>query len=79
MPVINVGTTENPSYLPVEVCEVEPGQPARAKLSPYQTRNMLYFAVRPPPENATSIVTTGTRLLGLSPQSPTLVSASSDT
>ncbi|KAE8365838.1 ribonuclease H-like domain-containing protein [Aspergillus caelatus] len=72
MPVINVGTTENPSYLPVEVCEVEPGQPAKAKLSPHQTRNMLNFAVRPPPENAASIVTTGTRMLGLSPQSPTL-------
>ncbi|KAE8398720.1 ribonuclease H-like domain-containing protein [Aspergillus pseudonomiae] len=72
LPVINVGTTENPSYLPVEVCEVEPGQPAKAKLSPNQTRNMLNFAVRAPPQNAASIVTTGTRLLGLSPQSPTL-------
>ncbi|KAE8382191.1 ribonuclease H-like domain-containing protein [Aspergillus bertholletiae] len=72
MPVINVGTTENPSYLPVEVCEVEPGQPAKTKLTPNQTRNMLNFAVRAPRQNATSIVTTGTRLLGLSPQSPTL-------
>ncbi|OOO13115.1 stem cell self-renewal protein Piwi [Aspergillus oryzae] len=72
MPVINVGTTENPSYLPVEVCEVVPGQPAKAKLSPNQTRNMLNFAVRAPPQNAASIVTTGTQLLGLSPQSPTL-------
>lgn len=71
MPVVNVGTRENPSYLPVEVCMVEPGQPAKAKLSPNQTRNMLNFAVRSPPQNAESIVSTGLRVLGLAPSNPT--------
>lgn len=73
MPVVNVGTRENPSYLPVEVCVIEPGQPAKSKLSSNQPRNMLNFAVRTPPQNAMSIINTGTKVLGLSPQSPTLV------
>ncbi|OJJ95652.1 hypothetical protein ASPACDRAFT_81768 [Aspergillus aculeatus ATCC 16872] len=65
MPVMNVGTRENPSYLPVEVCNVEPGQQAKTKLSPFQTREMLKFAVNFPPVNAQSIVNNGTRILGL--------------
>lgn len=77
MPVVNVGTTENPTYLPVEVCLVEPGQPAKSKLTPNQTRNMLDFAVRRPADNATSIATLGNKLLGLSPANPTLVSLQS--
>ncbi|EAW15209.1 putative RNA interference and gene silencing protein (Qde2) [Aspergillus clavatus NRRL 1] len=73
MPVVNVGTRENPSYLPVEVCIVEPGQPAKSKLTPFQTRNMLAFAVRTPPQNAQSIVSKGTDVLGLKdPLNPTL-------
>ncbi|GKZ25641.1 hypothetical protein AbraIFM66951_007099 [Aspergillus brasiliensis] len=74
MPVVNVGTRENPSYLPVEVCEVVPGQQANAKLTPSQTRNMLNFAVRSPPHNAQSIVAQGTDVLGLGASpNPTLV------
>ncbi|KAJ5698606.1 hypothetical protein N7462_000611 [Penicillium macrosclerotiorum] len=67
MPVVNVGTRENPVYLPVEVCEVEPGQPVGTKLSPSQTSNMLGFAVigRNPAENAQSIVTKGVGVLGV--------------
>lgn len=75
MPVVNVGTRQSPSYLPVEVCEVERGQPAKSKLSPYQTRNMLNFAVRAPAQNAQSIVDKGTKVLGLGgPLNPTLAS-----
>ncbi|KAH2990860.1 hypothetical protein KXV72_003163 [Aspergillus fumigatus] len=75
MPVVNVGTRENPSYLPVEVCLVEPGQPAKSKLTPMQTRNMLSFAVRGPASNAYSIVSKGTAVLGLkNPLNPTLAS-----
>lgn len=74
MPVVNVGTRENPSYLPVEVCLVEPGQPAKSKLTPMQTRNMLSFAVRGPASNAYSIVSKGTAVLGLKNLlNPTLV------
>ncbi|GKZ75450.1 hypothetical protein AnigIFM56816_000103 [Aspergillus niger] len=74
MPVVNVGTRENPSYLPVEVCEVVPGQQANTKLTPNQTRNMLNFAVRSPPHNAQSIAAQGTDVLGLGASpNPTLV------
>lgn len=74
-PVINVGTAENPSYLPAEVCVVLPGQSAMAKLSGDQTRNMISFAVRGPWLNAESIVNKGFQTAGLSTQTnPLLVS-----
>lgn len=74
MPVMNVGNRQNPSYLPVEACMVEPGQPAGAKLSGDQTRHMLNFAVRTPALNAGSVVNRGSRVLGFAEQNPTLVS-----
>ncbi|KAL4872284.1 hypothetical protein BDV12DRAFT_162657 [Aspergillus spectabilis] len=74
MPVVNVGTRDKPSYLPVEACRVEPGQPAKAKLTPNQTREMMKFAVRGPAQNAQSIVTKGVETLGLgNAANPTLV------
>ncbi|KAL5001644.1 ribonuclease H-like domain-containing protein [Aspergillus recurvatus] len=74
MPVVNVGSMTKPSYLPVEVCEVVSGQPAKARLSSNQTRQMLNFAVRSPVQNAQSIVTKGKETLGLGdPANPTLV------
>jgi hypothetical protein len=73
LPVINVATKENPSYLPVDVCEVRLGQPAGTKLSISQTQQMIRFAVRRPINNAQSIVTSGGRLLGFEPSNPTLV------
>lgn len=77
-PVINVGTDENPSYLPAEVCVVLPGQVARTKLSGDQTRNMIKFAVRGPWLNAESIVKNGLQTAGLSSQTnPLLVSPNS--
>lgn len=72
IPVVNVGTRESPSYLPAEVCFVQPGQPAGVKLAPNQTRNMLNFAVRSPAENAKFIVEKGVQVLGLSTQNETL-------
>lgn len=74
--MVNVGSREKPVYLPVEVCEVEPGQPAKSKLSGDQTAQMLRFAVmgRKPGQNAQSIVTRGVGALGLEPLNSTLVS-----
>jgi eukaryotic translation initiation factor 2C len=66
LPVINVGNRENPTYLPPQVCYVIPGQPAKTKLDPTQTQNMIRFAVRGPAQNATSIVTKGLQTAGLS-------------
>lgn len=74
-PVINVGSDQNPSYLPAEVCIVLPGQSAMSKLSGDQTRDMIRFAVRRPWLNAESIVNDGLRTGGLSTQTnPLLVS-----
>ncbi|KJK93346.1 hypothetical protein H633G_02801 [Metarhizium anisopliae BRIP 53284] len=70
LPVINVGTQKNPSYLPLEVCHV---QPARSQLSPNQVQQTIRFAVRKPTFNAQSIATSGLQTLGLSPTCPTLV------
>lgn len=68
MPVVNVGTRQDPSYLPVEVCVVIAGQAAGVKLSGRQTQNMIRFAVRNPAQNARSITTKGAGALGLTPQ-----------
>lgn len=76
LPVVNVGSRDRPVYLPCEVCEVEPGQPAKSKLSGDQTASMLKFAVmgRKPGQNAQSIVSRGVGVLGLGqPLNPTLV------
>jgi eukaryotic translation initiation factor 2C len=66
--VVNVGNLQNPIYLPAEVCDVLPGQPSNAKLSPKQTSEMIKFAVRKPADNAESIVTKGVQVIGVSPQ-----------
>jgi eukaryotic translation initiation factor 2C len=64
-PVVNVGNQENPSYLPAEVCIVQPGQTIKRRLSPEQTQQMITFACRKPWENANSIVDDGRAVLGL--------------
>lgn len=69
-PVVNVGSDANPSYLPAEVCVVQPGQAAKAKLSPIQTANMIKFAVRSPNANAVSIVNDGAKIIGATPDNP---------
>lgn len=66
-PVINVGSRNKPSYLPVDVCTVEAGQPAKSKLNPNQASAMIKFAVRSPGENADSVVKEGPEVLGLQP------------
>jgi hypothetical protein len=70
---VNVGSPQNPVYLPPQVCVVVAGQSSRAKLSPSQTQQMIRFAVRRPVHNAESIVTGGARLLGFEPPNSTLV------
>ncbi|KOS18839.1 Protein argonaute-2 [Escovopsis weberi] len=65
LPVINTGTRDKPTYLPLQVCYVLPGQPAATKLDPSQTQQMIKFAVRRPAANAESIVTKGLMAAGL--------------
>ena len=75
LPVVNVGTRDNPTYFPPEVCVVLPGQSLRTKLNAAQTAEMIQIAVRKPHENAKSIVGDGVNTVGLLPQvNPKLVS-----
>ncbi|KAL8769505.1 MAG: hypothetical protein Q9209_004566 [Squamulea sp. 1 TL-2023] len=67
LPVVNVGTTARPSYLPAEVCEILPGQSYQGRLEPEQTQKMIQFAVRKPQDNAISIEQDGPNVVGLSP------------
>lgn len=82
-PVLNVGTREDPQYLPMELCNVLPGQPYRRLLNGDQTSEMLKFAARFPNLNGMSIAGTaqapgpGLRLLRLAdPAQPDLQSQS---
>jgi eukaryotic translation initiation factor 2C len=71
--VVNVGTRENPTYLPPEVCLVMPGQSADSKLEPSQTQQMIKFAVRKPGANADSIARDGLNIVGLTGNNAFLV------
>ncbi|KAJ8123081.1 hypothetical protein ONZ43_g881 [Nemania bipapillata] len=66
LPIVNVGTAAQPSYLPAQVCIVLPGQPMGRQLSSSQTTKMIQFAVRGPADNAKSIVSKGLQSIGLS-------------
>jgi hypothetical protein len=72
--VVNVGTKDHPSYIPVDACFVVPGQMSNSKLSPDQTQQMIRFAVRKPGQNAECIVSTGSKLLGFDAHNATLAS-----
>ena len=73
-PVVNVGTSKNPSYLPAEVCRVLPGQPIVTLLSANQTEQMIRFAIRPPGANASTIANKSQQMLQLGPNNPVLTS-----
>ncbi|KAJ5374731.1 hypothetical protein N7517_006737 [Penicillium concentricum] len=66
MPVVNVGTRENPIYLPMEVCEILPGQPYKPDPTTIQRQNMIKFSCRRPPQNYDSIMTEGLEIMGIS-------------
>ncbi|KXG53098.1 uncharacterized protein PGRI_001480 [Penicillium griseofulvum] len=66
MPVVNVGTRERPIYLPMEVCEVIPGQPYKPEPSMIQRQNMIKFSCRRPPQNYDSIMNEGLDIMGIS-------------
>ncbi|EHA51185.1 hypothetical protein MGG_13617 [Pyricularia oryzae 70-15] len=65
-PVINVGNRDKPTYMPVDICEVYPGQVAREKLTPAQMEEMVEFAAQRPWFNAEQITRSGLLLTGAS-------------
>ncbi|KAJ4490632.1 argonaute-like protein [Lentinula aciculospora] len=66
LPVIDVGAKKR-TYLPAEICEIEPGQPFRGKLTDIQTAQMIKVACNPPRMNAEAIVGDGFQKIGLKP------------
>lgn len=64
-PVVNVGSVQDPIYLPVEVCRIGPCEPFKGELLPDQTKEMINFAVRKPAQNAQSIVNEGVAILNI--------------
>ena len=64
-PLLNVGSTNKPTYYPAELVEIMPGQVVKAKLTGKETTEMLGFACRSPYANAFSITTDGRETLGL--------------
>ncbi|KAL0577823.1 hypothetical protein V5O48_004151 [Marasmius crinis-equi] len=69
LPVVDVRANRGKpgSYLPAELCTIEPGQPFRGGLTPSMTKEMIRVACRNPKDNAESIVGDGFQRLGLSP------------
>ncbi|KAK5174216.1 uncharacterized protein LTR77_001296 [Saxophila tyrrhenica] len=68
LPVLNVGTPKDPQYMPMEICQVLPGQQYKRMLQGPQTTEMLTFAARKPADNAMSIAGTpgsGLKVFGL--------------
>lgn len=76
LPVVCVGDrARRPVYLPMEACEVLPGQPCKETLTPGQKTDMIRFTCRKPKENAESIMNVGVPSLGLDSSNPILVSS----
>jgi len=65
--VVDVGTAERPSWIPAELCEIEPGNVFRGKLSDRETAQMIKYACNPPKVNAESIINKGLPSLGIAP------------
>ncbi|KAL5339157.1 ribonuclease H-like domain-containing protein [Aspergillus crustosus] len=64
MPVIRIlSRRKQPIYLPVDVCVIRDGQPARSRIGAAQRTRMKHFAIRSPAVNARSVATTGAELV----------------
>jgi eukaryotic translation initiation factor 2C len=66
-PLVNYGSSDDPKWLPVELCKVVPGQLVRHLLSPQQTSAMITFAARRPYANAESITGNGLEVTMINP------------
>ena len=66
--VVNLGSEAQSAWVPIELCTIEKGQPARMVLSGNQTRNMISHALRSPCANARDIVHNGLHTMGVLPQ-----------
>lgn len=65
LPVVDVGTQDNPAYIPPELCTVVKGQPFKGRLDDRQTESMLKVAKKTPAENASFITGQGSEVVGI--------------
>ncbi|KAK7032399.1 hypothetical protein VNI00_013147 [Paramarasmius palmivorus] len=72
LPVINTGSAKKPTYIPAELCDIEPGQLYGGKLSGKETAQMIKVACNPPNVNAEAIVGEGFTKLGITPPADVL-------
>ena len=63
--VLNCGNSQNPRYIPAQLCTVYAGQPAKRTLTEQQTREILRFAARRPNANQKDIQQSGIFVLGV--------------
>lgn len=64
--MVNVGNHQNPSYIPVELVQIQRGQPFRGELTTTQRQNIIKFSCRQPPDNFETIRTLGRNIVGIS-------------
>ena len=60
-----MGTAKKPNWIPAELCEIEPGNVFRGKLSDKETAQMIRYACNPPKVNAEAIINRGLPSLGI--------------
>lgn len=69
LPVLDVGSRAKPSYLPAEICEIDPGNAYRGKLGDRETAAMIGVAKNQPRVTAELITGPGFESLALIPGS----------
>ena len=67
LPVVDLGSTSRKNWVPAELCDIEPGNAYRGKLTDKETAQMIRYACNPPKVNADAIVNRGFPSLGLAP------------
>ena len=72
LPIIDVGGPGRPSYIPAELCDIEPGEPYLGRLGPKETSEMLRVASRRPAENTAIIMESAMQRLGYNPATAVL-------
>ncbi|KAI9453205.1 Piwi-domain-containing protein [Lactarius psammicola] len=72
LPLIDIGNSGKPVYVPAELCTIERGEPYFGRLGRNETTSMLRYASRRPAANAQLIVERGLSRLGYTPTTPVL-------
>ncbi|KAH9017046.1 Piwi-domain-containing protein [Lactarius hengduanensis] len=72
LPLIDIGNSGKPVYVPAELCTIERGEPFFGRLGRNETTSMLRYASRKPAVNAQLIVERGLPRLGYTPTTPVL-------